>query len=153
MLDDRYSSGHVATMQAPSNEAVFEGIHCRLTIRRPRPGVVLAIFKGTDVGEFGQAPFQELAKDLATSKQIEMFVDARAVPQASLDVSNDWAQWMIANNQSLLRINMLCATPFVQLTAKIVRNFTALGERMRIYTDASEFEKALGAAIVGNREG
>src|ERR1051325_10146556 len=153
MLDDRCSTGHTAIMQVPSNEVLFEGIHCRLTIRRPRPGIVLAIFKGPDVGEFGQAPFQELAKDLASSQQIEMFVDARAVPQASLDVSNDWAQWMIANNQSLIRINMLCATPFVQLTAKIVRNFTALGERMRIYTDAGAFEKALGTAIIGNKEG
>ena len=110
---------------------------------------VLAVFKGPDVGEFGQAPFQELAKDLNTGKQIEMFVDARAVPQASLDVSSDWAQWMIANDKSLIRINMLCATPFVQLTARIVRNLTTFGERMRIYTEAGAFEQALGTAIVG----
>lgn len=114
-------------MQQPANEVVFEGIHCTLTIRRPRPGVVLAVFKGPDVGEFGQAPFQELAKDLNTGKQIEIFVDARAVPQASLDVSSDWAQWMITNDKSLIRINMLCATPFVQLTARIVRNLTTFG--------------------------
>jgi hypothetical protein len=135
-------------MQSGSNEVVFEGIHCTLTIRRLRPGIILAIFKGPDVGEFGQAPFKELAKDLAASRQIELFVDARAVPTASMDVSNDWAQWMIAHNDALVRINMLCSTPFVQMTATIVRNFTALGERMRIYTDPSEFEKAVGAAVV-----
>jgi hypothetical protein len=135
-------------MQSGSNEVVFEGIHCTLTIRRLRQGIILAIFKGPDVGEFGQAPFKELAKDLAASRQIELFVDARAVPTASMDVSNDWAQWMIAHNDALVRINMLCSTPFVQMTATIVRNFTALGERMRIYTDPSEFEKAVGAAVV-----
>ena len=131
-----------------SNEVVFEGIHCILTLRRLRPGIVLAIFKGPDVGEFGQAPFKELARDLETSRRLELFVDARAVPTASLDVSNDWAQWMITHNEALVRINMLCATPFVQMTATIVRNFTALGERMRIYTDPGEFEKAVGAAVV-----
>ena len=131
-----------------SNEVVFEGIHCTLTLRRLRPGIVLAIFKGPDVGEFGQAPFKELARDLETSRRIELFVDARAVPTASLDASNDWAQWMITHNEALVRINMLCATPFVQMTATIVRNFTALGERMRIYTDPAEFEKAVGAAVV-----
>jgi len=137
-------------MQRPNNEVVFEGIHCSLTIRRPRPGIVLAIFKGSDVGEFGQAPFQELARDFAAGQAIELFVDARAVPQASLDVSSDWAQWMIANDQLLRRVNMLCSSPFVQLTAKFVRSFTALGERMRIYTDAASSENALGSAVAAS---
>ena len=134
-------------MNTARNEVVFEGLHCTLIIRRLRPGVVLAIFKGSDVGEFGQAPFQELARDVASGIPIELFVDGRAVPGASIDVSNDWAQWIMANDKALAQINILCGSAFVQLTARFVRNFTALGERMRIYTEPASFEKALGTAV------
>ena len=134
-------------MQSGSNEVVFEGIHCTLTLRRLRPGIVLAIFKGPDVGEFGQAPFKELARDLETSRRIELFVDARAVPTASLDVSNDWAQWMRTNRSSFRQINMLTGSRFVQLTADFVLRFAELGDIMRIYTEAAAFDATLTHAV------
>jgi hypothetical protein len=42
---------------------------------------------------------------------------------------------------------MLTGSPFVHITAKLVRNFAELGDLMRIYTDADAFERALAAEL------
>lgn len=126
-----------------ANEIVFEGIHCTLTIQRPASGVVLAIFKGPDIGEFGDAPFQELSKDLERGRPIELFIDARECLGPSISVSNEWSQWMCAHRASLHRVNILCGSKFVEFTAKFVRSFTEFGDRMRIYTDQAAFYQAL----------
>lgn len=129
------------------DEVTFEAVHCALTIRRPAPGVVIAIFKGMDVGEFGTRPFEELQKDLATGQPLELFIDARDVPGASIDVSKDWAKWMQENRSQLHRLSILCSSPFVQMTARFIRGFTGFEERMRIYTEAATFESAIAAAV------
>jgi hypothetical protein len=126
-------------------DILFEGIHCTLTIRRPAAGTILAIFNGHDVGEFGEAPFRELAKDLGTGLPIELFVDARRTIGASIDVSNDWARWMLANRGQLHRVHILCGSRFIQLTANFVRRFTGFEDRMRIYTEPAAFEHSLNA--------
>ncbi|QIF05019.1 hypothetical protein [Roseimicrobium sp. ORNL1] len=130
---------------APSR--TFNGIHCTLTIRRPVAGVVHAVFKGPDVGEFGDAPFQELALDVGHLAPVEIFIDAREVPAASLEVSADWAHWMSAHRDRIQRLNILCGSKFIELTAGFVQKFTQFGARMRIYTDASSFEEALRVAV------
>lgn len=124
---------------------VFNGLHCTLSILRPAPGVVLAVFEGADVGEFGDAPFRELARDIADAT-VEIFIDARKAPAASVDVSAEWAQWMTVHRQRIQRLNILCASRFVELTANFVQRFTQFGERMRIYTEAAAFEEALRLA-------
>lgn len=124
---------------------VFEGIHCRLAIERPAPGVVVLRLSGSDVGEFGDAPMKELAKDLKQGRS-QLFIDARAVKGASIDVSNDWALWLRANRAAFEHVSMLTGAPFVQLTAKFVQRFAGLADLMRIYTDARAFDAALEAA-------
>jgi len=110
---------------------------------------VLIVLKGSDVGEFGDAPFRELGTDLAAGLPIEIFVDARAVPAASIDVTGSWAQWMMANRDRIQRFNIVCRSRFIEVTAKFVRQFTEFGPRMRIYTDAEGFDAALQAAVSG----
>lgn len=132
---------------------VFTGTHCDLQITRPTDGVVLIVFTGHDIGEFGDAPFRELAYDLRTGRPIEVFVDARNVPGTSIDVSGSWAQWMIANRERLHRLSILCGSRFIELTANFVRQFTEFGPRMRIYTETSAFEEALRAASDGAVDG
>ena len=124
---------------------VFEGIHCRLAIERPAAGVVVLRLTGWDVGEFGDAPMKEMAKDLAGAP-LELFIDARAVKGATIDVSNEWALWLRANRARFAEISMLTGSPFIKLTAKFVQRFSDLGELMRIYTDAAAFDAALGSA-------
>jgi hypothetical protein len=129
---------------------VFEGIHCRLAIERPAAGVVLLRLTGWDVGEFGDAPMKEMAKDLAAAP-LELFIDARAVKGATIDVSNDWALWLRANRAKFQHISMLAGSPFVQLTAKFVQRFAELNEVMRIYTEPAAFDAALAAAARAHR--
>ena len=129
---------------------VFQGIHCRLAIERPAAGVVVLRLTGWDVGEFGDAPMKEMAKDLAAAP-LELFIDARAVKGATIDVSNDWALWLRANRAKFQHISMLAGSPFVQLTAKFVQRFAELNEVMRIYTEPAAFDAALAASARAHR--
>jgi hypothetical protein len=121
-----------------------------LEIRRPARGVVVLVVTGTDIGEHGERPFDELARDVAAGP-FELFVDARESRAVALDVSGSWARWLSARRDALVRVNMLTGSRFVELTANFVRDFAELGERMRIYTDAVAFESALAAATVRGR--
>ena len=116
--------------------------HCRLTITRPRQRAVVLTIVGRDVGELGDAPFHELAKELAPPGSIELFVDARAA-QATMDVSATWALWLGEHRSRSEHVSMLTGPRFIQLTAEFVKNFAALGDKMRLYTEAAAFEAAL----------
>ena len=116
--------------------------HCSLTITRPRDRAVVLTIVGRDVGELGDAPFRELAKDLAQPGSIELFVDARAA-QATMDVSASWALWLSEHKTRFEHVSMLTGSRFIQLTAEFVRNFAALGDKMRLYTEAAAFDAAL----------
>jgi hypothetical protein len=130
----------------PEAAKYLEGMHCTLSVERPVPGVVLVCFAGTDVGEFGDAPFRELERDVATGRPFELFIDAHAGRAASIHVSNDWARWMKLRRSSLRCVHMLTATKFVQLSADLVRRFADLGDTMRIYTARDAFADALAVA-------
>jgi hypothetical protein len=121
-------------------------VSCDLAVERPAAGLVLIRLNGWDTGEFGDAPMREIAKDFGAGAPLELFIDARAVKGATIDVSNDWALWLRANRSRFGHISMLTGSPFVQLTAKFVQRFADLGEIMRIYTDARAFDAALQTA-------
>jgi hypothetical protein len=124
----------------------FESPHCVLRIERPAPGIVVLSFSGSDVGEFGEGPFLELEQDLKTAP-VQLFIDARHGRAATLDVSSEWARWLGAHRDSLRHVSMLTGSRFIQLSADMVRRFSALGERMRLYTDPASFEGALSSSI------
>lgn len=130
---------------AHRRESKFEAVHCTIAISRTAPGVVLVVITGRDVGELGDAPFQELQKDVARAP-VDLFIDARATSGASVAVSHEWAQWLQRHRQKLRAIHMLTGSKFIQLTADFVRRFAQLGDVMRIYTEAGAFEEALAAA-------
>ena len=124
----------------------YEGVNAGLAIERPAAGVVVLRLAGWDTGEFGDAAMKEIAKDFAAVRPLQLFIDARAVKGASIEVSNEWALWLRANRSRFAHISMLTGAPFVQLTAKFVQRFAELGETMRIYSDAAAFDAALRAA-------
>jgi hypothetical protein len=107
--------------------------------------VVVLRLAGWDTGEFGDAAMREIARDFAGKIPLQLFVDARAVKGATIDVSNDWALWLRANRAHFAHVSMLTGAPFVQLTARFVQRFAELGDLMRIYTDAQGFDAALAA--------
>jgi hypothetical protein len=130
----------------PGDCAMFAGVHCTLEITRPYAGVILLKFTGHDIGEFGTGPFRELERDFARGVPVEIFLDAHDTRSASMEVSGDWAQWMMAHRHLIYRFNILCRSSFVQMTAGFVQRFTAFAEQMRIYNDALAFDLALQVA-------
>jgi hypothetical protein len=116
-----------------------------ITISRPAFGVVVLTIVGKDAGQHGQAPFEELAKDLARGP-FALFVDASKTQGATMEVSNVWARWLKDRRDQLIRIHMLTGSKFVQLTADFVRRWADLGDAMLVYTDAAAFDEALKAA-------
>ena len=124
-----------------------EGIHCNLSIHRPAPAVAVVVLSGSDIGEFGQLPMCELKKDLEQSKTIELFIDARAVRGASIEVSAEWALWMRAHRGSFQRINMLTGSRYIQITATFVRRFAGLADLMNVFTEHAVFDACLADAV------
>lgn len=132
---------------SPSDGVAFEGVHCRLTLWEPVPHVCVIRFAGRDVGEFGEGPIQVLSSLLKERRHMALFIDARDVPGASVDVSSLWAQWMRKHQVALTRVHFLGSSQFVKLTARVVRNFSGLGSRMVIHADAAAFDQELSRAV------
>lgn len=106
----------------------------------------MIVVTGSDVGEHGDAPFVALGNDVARGP-LELFVDARESRGVTIDVSAQWAVWLVGQRAALRAVTMLTGSRFVQVTARFVENFADLGEIMRVYTEAAPFEQALDAAI------
>jgi hypothetical protein len=136
----------LAPLRPEGEPRIFRGRHATLRLRRPVPEVVVLQLEGRDVGEFGAAPFRELEQLLTEVAAIEIFVDARTTSSASLAVSAEWAQWLTAHRDRIRRLNILCGSRFIELTAEFVQRFTQFGPRMRIYTEAPAFDEALAGA-------
>jgi hypothetical protein len=130
-------------METEKREASYDGLHCNMTIQSRSRRVLVLRISGTDIGEFGEAPMLELNRYLTDAEAVELFVDARDVRGASIDVSGDWAQWLRAKKLHLRAVNMLTVSRFVQVTADFVRRFADLQDVMHIYTEPAAFDAAL----------
>jgi hypothetical protein len=127
-------------------EITWEGVHSTLVLRRAAPGVVLITIRGTDVGEHGSGPFDELAEEILSSRLV-LFVDARQSRGVTTDVSSDWSKWLSRNRKALSEVHMLTGSPYVHVTATFVREFAELSDLMRIYTHPVAFDDALRVAL------
>jgi hypothetical protein len=132
--------------RARVTEITWEGPHSTLQLRRPAAGVVLLVISGTDIGEHGAGPFEELANDVQ-NPPFTLFVDAKNSRGVTIEVSSDWCRWLARHRQALLGVHMLTGSPFVHITATFVRNFAELTDLMRVYTEPVEFERAFSAAL------
>ena len=130
-----------------SREMRFDGIHCTLTIQKFPSEVVILKIAGTDIGEFGNAPMLELKQCLTGVDPIRLFIDARDVRGASIDVSGEWAGWLQAHKAHLRDISMLTGSRFVEVTADFVRRFADLQGIMKIYTEPAAFDAALTESL------
>jgi len=130
-----------------SREMRFDGIHCTLTVQKFPSEVVLLKISGTDIGEFGSAPMLELKQCLTGVDPIRLFIDARDVRGASIDVSGEWAGWLLAHKAHLRDISMLTGSRFVEVTADFVRRFADLQGIIKIYTEPAAFDAALTESL------
>jgi hypothetical protein len=117
-----------------------------LVVTRLGAGAVLIELVGHDRGQFGDAPFAELAGELARHEAIEIFVDTRSAQSASGPVTGQWGTWIHANQRALRRMSVLVGSKYVELTAELVRFFSRAPHLVRIYTDPAAFGDAIGAA-------
>jgi hypothetical protein len=122
-------------------------MHCVLAIQQFPGGIVVRRISGSDVGEFGDAPMLQFNERLAGGESIELFVDARDVRGASIEVSGEWARWLAAHKVQLRQISMLTGSRYVQITADFVCRFADLQSVMKVYTDDNAFDTDLLAAL------
>jgi hypothetical protein len=135
---------HLKSM-IPSGERRFETDECSIVISQVHKGRVLVVFQGCDRGKLGREPFQELEKNLELEGPLELFFDLHSAIGATLDVSGKWAIWLRANNKRLSRVSMLTGSPFVHLSAKAVKRFSELGDKLQLFSDPRDFAGALRA--------
>jgi hypothetical protein len=131
----------------PIRETCFDGMHCTLRIEPHACGVVVMRIAGTDIGEFGETPMQVLNDYLSGKGPARLFIDARDVRGASIEVSGEWARWLAAHRVQLREISMLTGSRFIEVTADFVRRFADLEGVMRIYTEAAAFDAALAESL------
>jgi len=129
------------------HEIRFESLNCSLSAERLGNGVVIIRIAGDDVGEFGDAPFLTLEQWLENTRPVDLFIDARKVRGASIDVSGEWAVWLGKHRTNWRTVTMLTNSAFIYLTAKFVRRFAELEDIMRICTEPAVFEAALRGAL------
>ena len=69
-------------------------------------------------------------------------------------MSSQWADWLRKHQQRVDRVVMLPGSRFVEFTAAFVRDFSGLGERIRIVTeDAETFDEVLRDSCSGSSSG
>jgi len=131
-------------MSGNTKASVLDGVHCRYAISRPSGDRVLMVISGSDIGEFGDAPMVMLEKQMKGLERVELFIDARAVRGASIEVSHDWAKWLSEHRSRFAHVNMLTGSRYIEMTAGFVRRFAGLQDVMRIYTSPAVFDSELG---------
>jgi len=131
----------------PCREVHLDGVHCGLTIRSFPGGVVVLKISGTDVGEFGDRPMSELKECVQRTEAVRLFIDARDVRGASMNVSGGWAEWLCTNKTHFQNISMLTGSRYVEITAAFVRRFATLESIMSIYTEPEIFDAALNQSF------
>jgi len=139
----------MVALPAPGLE--YQGVHCHLRIARPGSGIVLVVLEGSDIGEFGDLPMLEIARDFDVFGSIELFIDARAVRGASIEVSSTWAFWLASHRSRLSRVNMLTGSRYIEITAAFVRRFSGLAGRMRLFTNGAAFDETLDQSVQWTR--
>lgn len=124
----------------------WEGVHCSFAIERPAPCVAVVRIAGHDVGELGDAPMLALERQIREEGAIDLFIDAREVAGATIDVSSAWALWLARHRAGCRAIVMLTGSRFVALTAEFVRRYGGLADIMQVHGEAAPFERALAEA-------
>ncbi|MCU1300657.1 MAG: hypothetical protein JWQ87_941 [Candidatus Sulfotelmatobacter sp.] len=88
-----------------------------------------------------------LNDSVTSSDPIDLFIDARDVSGASIDVSGEWARWLDSHKPGLRTVTMLTGSRFIEITAAFVRRFASLEGIMRICSEPAVFDFALAKTI------
>jgi hypothetical protein len=118
-----------------------------MVLRRLGPAVVLISATGHDKGHLGENPFLWLERELGRHGSIEVFVDMRAMFNATQTVADRWSEWIQRHRSRLRHMSLLVGSKYVQMTVEVAKLFSRTGELMRVYTDAAAFSDAIAQAL------
>jgi hypothetical protein len=118
-----------------------------MVLTRLGPGLILLSASGHDTGQFGEAPFEWLERDMGRHGSIEIFVDMRDMFNATQIVADHWSKWIQRHRTHLRRMSLLVSSKYVRMTVEVAKLFSRTGELMRIYTDAPAFSDAITQAL------
>lgn len=125
---------------------IFEGAHFAVELEQLSESLIVMRMRGTDTGELLDAPIQKLDEWVSGANAVELFIDARNVRGASVDVSSEWSAWFTANRARFKSITMLTGSKLIQITAEFVRRFAGLNGIMWVCTEPKVFDLALEQA-------
>jgi hypothetical protein len=128
---------------------LLESGGCEFRFQRPRPGIIIVQSSGRDKGQFGNAPFNEMADDLASFAPVELFIDAGQVISAIVPVQDAWTEWLRENRSALKSVSMLVRSNYMHFTAEVAKLFSRTGELLRVYLDPVRFQEAIARAAPG----
>jgi hypothetical protein len=129
--------------QLPDGSVCLKTAACSFHYRRLRPGVVHVTIVGDDKGEFGMAPLDELAAEIARFSKLDMFVDTRDTVGAATSVTEDWTAWFQANRAKLGSVHILATSKFVTLIVSIAKHLSRTGDMIHIHSTPDTFEAAV----------
>lgn len=116
------------------------------TYERLRPGAMLVVATGADMGQFGTASLDEVRLELLRQRPVELFVDAQDVAVVAVAVSKEWTQFFSLNREHLRRVSVLVGSKAMQLTVAIAQHFSQTGNLIQLYSDRELFEQRVNAA-------
>ena len=116
---------------------------CSFVFRRYPSATLLVTITGDDRGELGTAPLDEIRFELMRNRPLEVFVDARAVTNASVAVSREWTHFFAENKNGLKRVVLLGGSRVVNLTLAIAQHLSHTGNLIQIHSDPQTFEARL----------
>ena len=118
---------------------------CSFTYRRLKPGVLLMVIDGDDLGQFGTATQDEVNAEYERFGTVSLFVDTRAAQGPATEVMEAWTAFFSANRKKFKRVAVLSLpeSKLLHLTVKIVQHLSGVGGLFQIVGDAETFEAAI----------
>jgi hypothetical protein len=118
-----------------------------MVLTRIAPAIVLVSARGHDRGQFGDAPFVWLEREMGRHGAIEVFVDMREMFNATQTVADGWSAWIKRHKTRIRRMSLLVSSKYVQMTVEVAKLFSRTGDLMRVYTDAPAFSDAVSQSL------
>jgi hypothetical protein len=130
----------------------LSGDGCVFRYQRPRPGIMVVRISGDDVGQFGAATMDEVAKEFDhVQAPIELFIDATEAVGPVTKVMEAWAAWFETHHKRLKHVDILIPpeAKVLQLTVAIARHLSRTGDLISIHLDSTNFHSAVNQAAPG----
>ena len=124
----------------PGGRVTMGDARCTFTFDRLRPGALEIRIVGTDNGQFGTAPLDEIAVNLVRERPLELFVDAAEASMPAVKVSQEWTRFIALNQKDLTRVSVLVSSKSVALTMAIAQHLSNTGKLMQIYSDRELYD-------------